>query len=269
MLGWHVGHGCGSVSKQRPVPSSGKPANTSAAAGNPPRREPPFGLTATYLRAFAFFVLAASIILFLIVKVGDSGLALPSDNSAEAGFARDMKTHHAQAVQMALITRDRTTDETLKFLLTDMILTQQNQIGQMEGWLNVWGLPLGSDQPAMAWMGHSTSGLMPGMATDEQIAQLSTLPEREMVIQFMTLMIAHHQSAVEMANAILDRTSNDVVRHLAESIIKTQQGEINVMNEYLAEYQAMPASPDVSGTPIASPVATPAASPASGHEHSG
>ena len=81
---------------------------------------------------------------------------------------------------------------------------------------------------------------MPGMATDAQIAQLSTLPEREMVIQFMTLMIAHHQSAVEMANAILDRTDNEVVRHLAESIIKTQQGEINVMNEYLADIRRCP-----------------------------
>ncbi len=269
MFGWHVGHGRGSVSKQRPAPPAAQPPRSSSAAGSTPRREPPFGLTATYLRAFAFFILAASIILFLIVKVGDSGPATPSDNSAEAGFARDMKTHHAQAVQMALIARDRTTDETLKFLLTDMVLTQQNQIGQMEGWLNVWGLPLGSDQPAMAWMGHSTTGLMPGMATDAQIAQLSTLPEREMVIQFMTLMIAHHQSAVEMANAILDRTDNEVVRHLAESIIKTQQGEINVMNEYLAEYQAMPASPDASGTPVASPVATPAATPASDHGHGG
>ena len=253
------------MSKQQPDRSNGKPAGGSSAAGAAPRREPPFGLTATYLRAFAFFILAASLILFLIVKVGDSGTSAPADNSAEAGFARDMKTHHDQAVEMALIARDRTTDETLKFLLTDMILTQQNQIGQMEGWLNVWGLPLGSDQPAMAWMGHATTGLMPGMATDEQIAQLSTLPEREMVIQFMTLMIAHHQSAVEMANAILDRTDNDVVRRLAESIIKTQQGEINVMNEYLAEYQAMPASPDASGAPVASPAAT----PASDHEHDG
>ena len=269
MLRRHVGHGFGGMSKQQPARSNRKPAGNSSAAGATPRREPPFGLTATYLRAFAFFILAASLILFLITKVGDSGSSAPSDNSAEAGFARDMKTHHAQAVEMALITRDRTTDESLKFLLIDMILTQQNQIGQMESWLNVWKLPLGSDQPAMAWMGHPTTGLMPGMATDEQIAQLSTLPEREMVIQFMTLMIAHHQSAVEMANAILDRTDDEVVRRLAESIIKTQQGEINIMNEYVAEYQAMPASPDPSGTPVTAPAASPAATPASDHEHSG
>src|SRR6186713_3196008 len=128
MLRRHVGHGFGGVSKQQPTRSNRKPAGSGSASGATPRREPPFGLTATYLRAFAFFVLAASLILFLIVKVGDTGTASPSDDSAEAGFARDMKTHHAQAVEMALITRDRTTDESLKFLLTDMVLTQQNQI---------------------------------------------------------------------------------------------------------------------------------------------
>ena len=210
-------------------------------------------------------MLAAAIILFLIVRLGNSGTTAHSDNSAEAGFARDMKTHHAQAVEMATIVRDRTTDENLRYLLLDMILTQQNQIGQFEGWLNVWGVPLGSDQLPMTWMGHPTEGLMPGMATDEQIAQLSTLPEREMVIQFMTLMIAHHQSAVEMSNAILDRTNDPVVRQIAESIIKTQQAEIAIMNQYLAEYQAMPASPGVEASPVASPAAT----PASDHEHGG
>ena len=75
--------------------------------GPPPRKEPPFGLTSTYLRAFAFFMLAAAIILFLIVRLGDSGTSAHGDDSPEAGFARDMKTHHAQAVEMATIVRDR------------------------------------------------------------------------------------------------------------------------------------------------------------------
>ena len=35
----------------------------------------------------------------------------PSDFGADAGFARDMQTHHAQAVEMAFLVRDRTDDE--------------------------------------------------------------------------------------------------------------------------------------------------------------
>ena len=34
----------------------------------------------------------------------------PSDQSPEAGFARDMSVHHAQAVELAFIVRDRTDD---------------------------------------------------------------------------------------------------------------------------------------------------------------
>jgi uncharacterized protein (DUF305 family) len=73
-----------------------------------------------------------------------------------------------------------------------------------------------------------------------------------MVIRFMELMIVHHQSAVEMSNAILDRSDNPVVERLAESIVRTQQAEIDRMNLFIEEYGGMPG-----GAPMASPVASP------------
>ena len=89
----------------------------------------------------------------------------PGDDSAEAGFARDMIVHHGQAVQMAEIIRDRTESDAVRLLASDVSLTQQGQVGIMQGWLGVWGLPVTGSQPAMAWMGHPTDGPMPGMAT--------------------------------------------------------------------------------------------------------
>ena len=54
---------------------------------------------------------------------------------------------------------------------------QQQQAGQMYGWLVQWGLPQTSSRPPMAWVGgehgHAESdGTMPGMATPEQIDAL-------------------------------------------------------------------------------------------------
>jgi len=49
----------------------------------------------------------------------------PGNDSAEAGFARDMIVHHAQAVQMAEIIRDNTDSPDMRVLATDMSLTQQ------------------------------------------------------------------------------------------------------------------------------------------------
>ena len=99
-------------------------------------------------------------------------LGAPAEDSAEAGFARDMMVHHAQAVQMAEIVRDKTESEEIRTIAADIALTQQAQIGQMQGWLAVWGLPTTGPEPPMAWMGHPMEGRMPGMATPEQIDDL-------------------------------------------------------------------------------------------------
>jgi len=61
----------------------------------------------------------------------------PGNDSAEAGFARDMIVHHAQAVQMAEIVRDRTKSDNMRLLATDIALGRQAQIGIMQGWLGV------------------------------------------------------------------------------------------------------------------------------------
>src|SRR5918992_1175568 len=86
-----------------------------------------------------------------------SGIGSPSDSSPEAGFARDMMVHHAQAVEMAEIVRDKTESEEIRTLAADIALTQQAQIGQMQGWLQVWDLPPTGTVPAMSWMGHPTA----------------------------------------------------------------------------------------------------------------
>ena len=69
----------------------------------------------------------------VIVATGAALTALlvarpPGDGSPEAGFARDMIVHHAQAVEMAEIVRDRTESEQIEILATDIVLTQQAQI---------------------------------------------------------------------------------------------------------------------------------------------
>lgn len=246
-------------SSQAPNTTQDQEAAIKAAADEAARNASK-GMTTAYLRTFSFFMLAAAVILFLIIQFTRDDTSFPGTNSAEAGFARDMKTHHAQAVEMASIVRDRLSgsETPLHFFLTDMIQTQINQMGQMEAWLNIWGVPQGSADPPMAWMGHEVTGRMPGMASNEEIAELRTLPENEMVVRFMELMIVHHQSAVDMSNAIIERSDNEVVLRVAEAIVRTQQAEIDRMNLFIEEY---------GGTPGGSPGAAPGASPVASPEH--
>ena len=160
---------------------------------------------------------------------------LPGNDSAEAGFARDMMVHHAQAVEMAEIVRDKTESEEVRILASDISLTQQAQIGIMQGWLAVWGLPVTGTEPAMAWMGHPTEGRMPGMANPEEVNRLRNAPPEEADAMFLRLMIPHHQAAIPMAEAVLEETDRPEVEQLAVAIVASQRSEIKVMQDMLED----------------------------------
>jgi uncharacterized protein (DUF305 family) len=87
----------------------------------------------------------------------------------------------------------RSQDPEVEALALDILTTQQAQIGMMGGWLEQWGQTQAASGPTMAWMGHS--GAMPGMASQEELASLRTLPAGELEEQFLRLMIRHHAGA--------------------------------------------------------------------------
>jgi uncharacterized protein (DUF305 family) len=169
-----------------------------------------------------------------------SSRAAPADSSAEAGFARDMIVHHANAVTMAILLRDHTEDDAMRLLALDIMMTQQAQIGQMQGWLQVWGLPIATGGTQMAWMGMPTEDLMPGMATEEDLEQLDSLEGVDADILFLDLMIPHHQAGVHMAEAVLTYTDRPEVVTLAQAIVTAQQAEITMMRDLLVQKGAEP-----------------------------
>ncbi|MGQ0463748.1 MAG: DUF305 domain-containing protein [Sporichthyaceae bacterium] len=174
----------------------------------------------------------------------DGAVAAPADDSAAAGFARDMQEHHGQAVEMSMIVRDRTANEAVRRLGYDIALGQQYQIGQMGEWLRFWGLSQTGAGPAMAWMGHSEhAGMpmaMPGMASSGDLEKLRTLSDGPAEVQYLRLMIAHHRGGVEMAEAALARTDVAVVRDLAQKMVFAQSAEIEAMNDLLVARGAQP-----------------------------
>ncbi|GAB3533237.1 DUF305 domain-containing protein [Arthrobacter tecti] len=173
----------------------------------------------------------------------------PGNSSADAGFARDMQVHHAQAVEMSRIVREQTDDVVIRAIAYDIAMTQQHQIGQMFGWLEEWGLPQSSDSERMAWMsgsghGHmnddggsmlTPEGLMPGMATPEQMQSLSEATGDDAERVYLELMIEHHKAGVEMARAGVELAQEPGVRELAEKMAAGQAIEITAMEDLLAE----------------------------------
>lgn len=190
----------------------------------------------------------------LVVVAGCS--STPADDSAEAGFARDMATHHAQAVDMAFIIRDATSDESLRAIAADIIVTQSAQRGMFMAWLQLWGRPQASPGPRMAWMasgaasstmGHAhgegaESGMptMAGMATDQEMDALRRATGVDAEVMFLQLMIRHHEGGVLMARALLERSSHEDVVTLVRGIDSGQTGEIATMTQMLTARGAQP-----------------------------
>jgi uncharacterized protein (DUF305 family) len=92
----------------------------------------------------------------------------------------------------------------------------------------------------MAWMGHEVDGRMPGMASPEELNELRNAEGEEADEVFLRLMIPHHEAAIPMSRALIQRSDNEAVTGLAESIIPSQSSEIEIMRQMRRERDLEP-----------------------------
>jgi uncharacterized protein (DUF305 family) len=208
------------------------------------------------LRTVLLAVIAVGLVLLggglaVVLSLG-RGTDVPAVDSVDAGFARDMSRHHLQGVEMANLALERSEDPVVSRIAFDISSTQTNQAGRMEGWLSLWGLrPTGGE--VMAWMGdgghggHSIEGmdmtgdvLMPGMATEEELAELRELSGTAFDVQFLRLMIRHHQGGLDMALYAAEHGEVEAVRRLGRTIADTQTAETTTMTDLLTERGGTP-----------------------------
>lgn len=149
-------------------------------------------------------------------------------NGADVMFAQMMYPHHAQAVEMADMVRGRTDNPDVLSLASSIAAAQQPEMDQMTDWLVEWGQPA----PA-ADMGRMDHGSGSGMMTQQDMDALIALSGSEFDRQWLTMMIAHHTGALEMAGAEIADGSNPDAQQMARTIVDTQQQEINTMQRLL------------------------------------
>jgi uncharacterized protein (DUF305 family) len=195
----------------------------------------------------ALGVLAALVLLALTFVGGVfyDRLSVPGDDSPEAGFARDMSTHHSQAVGMAMMAYRKSTRDDVPPLAYKIATGQQYQIGIMSDWLEQWHLGPTSSRPAMAWMPNGTKelsadGLMPGMATPAEMDQLRNTTGKQVDILFCQLMIRHHLGGIHMIEGLLQRSHNNEVRTLAKRMQATQTNEVAGLQQLLEQLNKQP-----------------------------
>jgi uncharacterized protein (DUF305 family) len=217
----------------------------------------PAGSERSALRTVLLAVIAVGLVLLggglaVALGIGRTSAATPTADSVDAGFSRDMARHHLQGVEMANLVPERSEDDEVRRLAFDISSTQTNQAGRMQGWLTLWGLSLSGGEP-MAWMGDgahaghdmagmdmTSSGLMPGMATENEMAHLRELSGTAFDVEFLRLMIRHHQGGKDMAEYAAEHGDVAAVRDLARSIVQSQGAETTLMAKMLTERGGTP-----------------------------
>ncbi|WP_194410996.1 DUF305 domain-containing protein [Microbacterium cremeum] len=148
-------------------------------------------------------------------------------NEADVMFAMMMIPHHQQAIDMAdaILAKDRI-DEKVVSLAENIKAAQQPEIDQLQRWLEEWG----AGMPGMDERGHGG-----GMMSDDDMAALEAATGVEASRLFLEQMIVHHEGAIEMAQAEIDRGQNADVVEMAQNIKDSQTAEIATMQELLAQ----------------------------------
>ena len=148
-------------------------------------------------------------------------------NDADVTFIKDMSPHHVGALAMAQLAPTRAENANVKALAARIVGEQDPELNRMKQMATAWGVTLDA-------AGHSMGGGS-SMSMGGDAATLMPLKGAAFDKAFLELMTAHHQGALPMAQAQLDKGENPQAKVLAQEIIKAQTAEIAEMKQLLAQ----------------------------------
>ena len=189
----------------------------------------------------------------------------------DKAFLQQMSMHHAMAVMMARPAVANASHQELKDLGRMIIDDQTKEIAQMRGWAKDWyGMDIadpvammdqmmgqGQAMPGMnhsgmtmPGMNHSGMPMQPGMPMNQSsdmpmmhdmsmMADLWKLSGQRLDVVFMSMMVPHHQAAIEMAQLAPDRAAHQELKDLSKNIIDSQASEIDKMNGWLSSWYGL------------------------------
>jgi uncharacterized protein (DUF305 family) len=203
-------------------------------------------------------VLAVGFALGSLVRapVTSGAVSNPVRSSVDVGFAQDMIVENLQAVTLANEALMTSTDPVVRSAAFGVASAQQAQIGQMQGWLSLWGQPLLRIGGYLAWLpdagAHPANGprpstssdgtvaVMPGMASTAELTALHTATGATFDVLYLQLITRHHHGGAPMLSYAADHAVNPVVRNFASQVGSSQSAEVTYMTQLLTARGAQP-----------------------------
>lgn len=159
---------------------------------------------------------------------------------ADVRFMQDMIPHHQQALEMSELVTERTNRQEIIEAAGRIKASQGDEINFMQKWLA--DRNESSPEPGHMDMMH-THLYMAGMASAQEMDQLSRAEGVDFDRLFLTLMIRHHEGALEMVENLLEQPGSaydPLLFEFTNDVSNDQTAEIERMNAALVSLSEDP-----------------------------
>lgn len=182
--------------------------------------------------------------------------AAPASAAAvDRAFVAQMVPHHRMAVEMAEMAASKAERGEIKSLAREIVASQGKEITALTAVAERLGVaPAATPDHGSGGMDHGSSSTDHGahggsaMATDAETLGLSmdqmgmsmdmtALADAESFDRaFIDDMVPHHEGAIRMSRAVLERGSDAELQRLARQIIGAQERELRQMRQWRADW---------------------------------
>lgn len=143
-------------------------------------------------------------------------------------FIDTMTRHHRGAIEMAEMALKKSSNAELKTFAQKIIDDQKKETAQMKDWREKW----------YAGKPEAVNMEMPGMMdsmkmmTGGEMKKMEAATDKDFDLHFLDMMTPHHSGAVMMAKEALTKAERPEIKTLAGNVIKAQEAEIKMMNDW-------------------------------------
>lgn len=142
----------------------------------------------------------------------------------DVDFLQLMIPHHQGALEMAMYEVAHGKNNEMKQLAKSIIAEQQIEIQMMKGLLYSQHSKEVNNDLSKDWAATMNT-MMKDMPQENELKNVD--------MAFAKVMLPHHQAGIDMAKVLLKYGSDHAVKRMAESIISSQQIEIEQMKHYI------------------------------------
>jgi uncharacterized protein (DUF305 family) len=145
----------------------------------------------------------------------------------DRNYLANMIEHHQGALDMAELALTKANHAEIKFLAKSILTSQTAEIVSMSKWQKDWAYPASS---GAMMMDHSSMGMADSMGMMTQ--SLRGLSGEAFDKAFLSSMIEHHQSAINMSVSGKANAKHQELKDLTTAIVDAQSKEITQMKSW-------------------------------------